>query len=187
MIVNRNLKVIRFFGTLNNKKANSKVGITMKFKRLILIFGLMLLLSACTGWTPATPSEQPDLSFEPKLSMFESGKVQFTLGIANETEQDSDTIAEGNIRAIITDESGEIRNQMTIVDVPAIPGEDTVYPLIYEAVYDPGKYMMSLSGKGITSTALNFEIREVEGVIKLAAQPGYIDPNTEFTLIDPDL
>jgi len=46
---------------------------------------------------------------------------------------------------------------------------------------------MSITGEGMPPLSVPFEIREIEGLIKLAAPPGYIDPHTEFTLTEPNL
>lgn len=94
---------------------------------------------------------------------------------------------EVNIRAVVTNEEGKIRNQMTILDLGDIPAQDSAYPLLYDAVYEPGTYVMSLTGEGIPSLALKFEIRKQHRVRKLAAPPEFIDPHTGFTIDDPNL
>jgi len=154
----------------------------MKYRPLLLIIGFLVFLAACAQVTPSPTAEMPDLAFAPKLSMYEAGKVHFELGIANEAGPEQPMVEDANIRAVITDSDGKIRNQMSIVDMPHIPAGETVFPLTYEAVYDPGDYIMSLTGKGVASLSLNFEIREVDGLSRLAAHPKYIDPHTEFTI-----
>lgn len=71
-----------------------------------------------------------------------------------------------NILAVITDEDGQIRNQMTIVDRPKISSGETVFPLTYDAIYDPGSYTISISGEGVPPLSVPFEIREIEGFLK---------------------
>lgn len=155
-------------------------------KNLLLIaLGLLILLSGCAQLTATPTGATPELSFEPKLSMYEAGKVHFEFGIANEAGSDQPMVDDVNIRAVVTNEEGEIRNQMTIVDLSPISAGETAFPLIYEAVYDPGQYEMSISGEGIPSLSLNFEIREEDNVLKLAAHPDYIDPHTGFTIDEP--
>lgn len=87
----------------------------------------------------------------------------------------------------MTNEAGKIRNQMTIVDLGAVPVGESVHLLLYEAVYDPERYVMSLTGEDIPSLSVTFKIREQDGIRKLAAPPEFIDPHTEFTISDPDL
>ncbi|MDY6866755.1 MAG: hypothetical protein SVT56_02455, partial [Chloroflexota bacterium] len=79
------------------------------------------------------------------------------------------------------------RNQMTILDLGPILAQDSAYPLLYDAVYDPGTYVMSLTGKDIPSLSLTFEIRDENDIRKLAAPPEFIDPHTGFTISDSDL
>lgn len=146
-----------------------------------LLFGFFLL-TACAP-TEATPTEvEPDLSFVPRLTMFEEGKVHFELGIANEAGRDQPMIEDVNIQATITDEAGKIRNQMRIVDIGPIQEGESEFPLTYEAVYDPGRYVVSLTGEVLPSMTFPIEIREEDGVRKLAAHPEVINPHTEFTI-----
>jgi len=119
--------------------------------------------------------------------MFESGKVQFDLGIANPSGSNQPMVDDVNIQAVVTNQEGNIRNQMTIVDLPSIPAGEAKYPLTYEAIYDPGQYEMSITGEGIPTLTFPFEIREEDGILKLAAHPQYIDPHTGFTIDDLDL
>ncbi len=158
-----------------------------KINRILLAAVALLVLSACAE-LEATPTEQiPNLRFVPMLTMYEEGKVHFEIGIVNEANQAFSGAEDVNIRAIVTNEEGKIRNQMTILDLGPIPAQDSAYPLLYEAVYDPGKYVMSLTGENIPSLSLAFEIREEDGIRKLVAHPDYIDPHTGFTISDPDL
>lgn len=154
--------------------------------RIGLLFGLMFLM-ACTPTDPAPSVSEPDLRFVPQVTMFEEGKVQFDLGIANEASRDQPMIEDANIQVTITDEAGQIRNQMKVVDIGPISGDMSTFPLTYEAVYDPGRYVVSLTGEGLPSLTFPFEIREANGVRKLAAPPEFINPFTEFTLTATDL
>ena len=158
----------------------------MKKIKIFLILSFLVILCACEQASPSPTPAEPSLRFVPQLSMFEEGKVHFELGIANESAQDQPVIKDTNIRAVVTDEAGKIRNQMTIIDRPAVPGNETVFPLTYEAVYDPGRYVLSLTGETIPSLSFSFEIREVDDLRKLAAPYDYINPHTEFTITDPD-
>jgi len=159
----------------------------MKKSGLILIIGLVFALSACAEMTPSPTDEMAELAFEPKLTMFEAGKVHFELGISNVSGPDQPMVEDVNIRAVVTNEEGAIRNQMTIVDLPQIPAGEGKFPMTYEAVYDPGQYAMSITGEGIPSLSFSFEVREEDGILKLAAHAKYIDPHTGFTIDDPDL
>ena len=154
--------------------------------RHILLLGMVFLV-ACAPAAETPEEVEPDLSFVPRITMFEEGKVQFELGIANEAGRDQPMIEDVNIQATITDEDGKIRNQMRIVDVGPIPVDGTEVPLTYEAVYETGRYVVSLTGEVLPSRAFPFEIREEDGVRKLAAPPEVINPHTEFTLDAPDL
>jgi hypothetical protein len=129
----------------------------------------------------------PELRFTPRITMFEEGKVQFELGIVNQADRDQPMVEDVNIQATITDEDGKIRNQMRMVDVGPIQAGGTVFPLTYEAVYDPGRYVVSLTGEVLPSLSFPFEIREEDGIRKLAAPPEFIHPHTEFTLDAPEL
>lgn len=159
----------------------------MKKIGLILIIGLVFVLSACAEMTPSPTAEMAELAFEPKLTMYESGRVVFKLGIANTAGPDQPMVDDVNIRAVVTNEEGIIRNQMSIVDLPSIPTGEVKSPLTYEATYDPGQYVMSITGEGIPSLSFPFEVREVDGLVKLAAHSQYIDPHTGFTIDDSDL
>jgi len=156
-------------------------------KSWIFIIGLMFLVSACGEMTPTPTNQMVELAFEPRLTMFESGKVQFDLGIANPSGSNQPMVDDVNIQAVVTNQEGNIRNQMTIVDLPSIPAGEAKYPLTYEAIYDPGQYEMSITGEGIPTLTFSFEIREEDGILKLAAHPLYIDPHTGFTIDDLDL
>ena len=159
----------------------------MKKRSLILVIGLIFVLSACAEMTPSPTAEMAEITFDPKLTMFEAGKVHFELGIANASGPDQPMVEDVNIRAVVTNEAGVIRNQMTIVDLPSIPSGESKFPLTYEAMYDEGQYVMSITGEGIPSLSFPFEIREEGGLLKLAAHPNFIDPHTGFTIDDPDL
>ena len=151
-----------------------------------LLLGVFIL-AACTPAEGTPAAQEPDLCFNPRVTMFEEGKVQFDLGIANKAGRDQLMIDDANIQATITDQYGKIRNQLRIVDVGPIPAGRTAFPLTYEAVYDPGRYVVSLTGEVLPSLSFAFEIREEDGVRKLAAPPEVIQPHTEFTLDAPDL
>ena len=159
----------------------------MKKFGLIVTVILFTLLSACANLGPTETADVAELAFEPKLTMYESGTMHFTLGIANQGEAEQPMVRDVNIRAVVTNAQGKIRNQMTIVDLSPIAAGETSLPLTYEAVYEPGQYVLSISGEGIYSLSLNFEIREVDDVLKLAAHPRYIDPHTGFTVDEPGL
>jgi len=151
-----------------------------------LIFTL-IILAACAPVEGTPEAPEPELSFTPKLTMFEEGKVHFELGIANEAERDQPMIEDVNIQATITDEAGKIRNQLRIVDIGPISQGESEFPLTYEAVYDPGRYVVSLTGEVLPSMTFPIEIREEDGIRKLAAPPEVIDPHTEFTIDAPEL
>ncbi|MDF1519126.1 MAG: hypothetical protein RQ728_06410 [Brevefilum sp.] len=148
---------------------------------------MLLILSACSQKTPEPGVETSAFKFEPKLTMYEPGKVVFKLGITNTSNSDQTKGEDADICGVVTDEDGEIRNQMTIVERPKISSGETVFPLTYEAIYDPGSYTMSISGEGVPPLSVSFEIRDIEGLLKLAVHPGYIDPHTGFTIDVPDL
>lgn len=60
---------------------------------------------------------------------------------------------------IVTNKEGKIRNQMTIVEIQEIDTDEVIYPLVYEAVYETGGYTLSMTGNGIESLSVDFEIR----------------------------
>ncbi len=159
----------------------------MKKTFLFTILVLLLVFSACSQKTPEPGVETSAFEFEPKLTMHEPGKVVLKLGITNTSNADQTKGEDADIRAVVTDEDGEIRNQMTIVDRPEISAGETVFPLTYEAIYDMGSYTMSITGEGVQPLSVSFEIREIDGTLNLAAHPGYIDPHTGFTIDDSDL
>jgi hypothetical protein len=161
----------------------------MKHLKIFLLMTIFVVLSACaptTQTTPTTTEIAPILNFAPKMTMFEEGKVQFELGIVNLSNRTREAIKDANIRMIVTNQEGKIRNQMTIVEIQAIEADETITPLIYEAVYDVGAYTLSMTGQGIESLSVDFEIRDIGGVRKLAAPGRYVDPFTEFTVSIPD-
>lgn len=145
------------------------------------------MLSACAEMTPPKTAEMAELAFESKLMMFEPGEFQFQLGIANLSGRDQPMVEDVNINAVVTNEEGAIRNRFIIVDLPAIPAGEAKFPLTYEATYDPGQYVMSITGESIPSHSFSFEIREENGILKLVANPEYIDPHTNYIITDPDL
>lgn len=159
----------------------------MKRIKILLIIAVLILLSACAELQPSPTAQTPALKFSPKLTMHEEGKVHFELGVMNEANQEQPSIKDINIRVVITNEDGMIRNQMAIVDLGPIPENTVVYPMNYDAFYNSGNYMMTLTGENIPSLSLPFEIREDDGIRKLAASYQYIDPHTGFTITDPDL
>jgi hypothetical protein len=145
------------------------------------------LLTACTPGESPPEATDPELKFVLKMTMFEEGRVHFELGVANETNREQPMIEDANIQATITDKAGKIRNQTRIVDIGPILGDQFEVPLTYESVYDPGKYVVSLTGEGLPSLNFPFEILEEDGVRKLAAPPEFIEPHTGFTIDAPDL
>ncbi|HEY9121811.1 MAG TPA: hypothetical protein VIM80_02335 [Brevefilum sp.] len=159
----------------------------MKKTFIFPILVLTLVLSACSQKTPEPGVETSAFMFEPKLTMYEPGKVVFKLGITNTSNADQTKGEDADIAAVVTNEDGEIRNQMTIVDRPEISAGETVFPLTYEAIYDPGSYTLSITGESVPPLSVSFEIREIDGELKLAAHPGFIDPHTGFTIDDLDL
>lgn len=147
----------------------------------------MLFWAACVPAAEPSKVIDPDLRFAPRITMFEKGKVQFELGISNEPGGDQPRIDDGNIQVTITEEKGKIRNQMQVVDVGLIQENHTEFSLTFEAAYDPGRYVVSLTGEVLPSLSFPFEIREEDGIRKLAAAPKSIQPHTEFTLDASDL
>lgn len=117
--------------------------------------------------------------------MYEEGKLQFELGIANDASEEQPMIEDAYLQATFTDNAGKIRNQFEIVDIGPIPGNQSKFPLTLEAVYDPGSYVVSLTGEGLPSLSFPFEIREEDGIRKLVAPPEFINPHTEFTIDAP--
>lgn len=159
----------------------------MKRQMNLLLVSFVLMLSACVNVSPSTTEELPSLAFEPRMTMFEAGKVHFELGVHNRANRSQPALDDVNIRAVITDQDGDVRNQLSIIDLGPIEADKTVYPLTYEAVYTKGIYEMTLTAEGIPTRVINFEIREEEGVSMLAAAPDMIDPHTEFTIDDLQL
>ncbi|MFW5714264.1 MAG: hypothetical protein ACOCYU_06290 [Brevefilum sp.] len=159
---------------------------------MLKYFGRWLLLgfilfTACAP-AEATPEVlEPELRFVPRITMFEEGKVHFELGLTNEASRDQPMVEAVNIQVTVTDGAGKIRNQMKIVDVGPIAANQAEFPLTYEAVYDPGKYVVSMTGEVLPSLTFPFEIREEDGVRRLAAPPEFINPHTEFTIDSPEL
>ncbi len=158
----------------------------MKRQNFLLITIILAFLSACAPSAPTATETIPLLNFAPKMTMFEEGKVQFELGIVNTSNRTHNAIEEANIRMIVTNKEGKIRNQMTIVEIQEIEVDETIYPLVYEAVYETGSYTLSMTGNGIESLSIDFEIRDIGGIRKLAAPSRFIDPFTEFTVSIPD-
>ena len=154
----------------------------MKQFRIIIIAIVLVFLSACEAGTQEPTETSPALNFSPKISMFEEGKVQIELGISNTSNRVSPAIEDANIRMIVTNKEGKIRNQMTIVEIQEIDADEVIYPLVYEAVYEMGAYTLSMTGNGIESLSIDIEIRKIGGIRKLAAPSRYIEPFTEFTI-----
>jgi hypothetical protein len=151
---------------------------------------LVLILSAITGcglFQPEGSTDSAELRFDPKLTMFEAGVVTFRVGAVNEADVDAAPLEQADIEVVVTDAEGEIRNQMYLVGLPAIPAGESVHPLEYEASYEPGVYTVSFEGEGLPDLTLTFRIEEESGMRKLAAHPDWIDPYTEFVITDPDL
>jgi len=159
----------------------------MKRIKFLMFISILMLLSACAGLEASPTMQAPVLKFIPKMTMVEEGQVHFELGVINDANHEQLGIQGVDIRAVVTNEEGKIRNQMTIVDLGPIPEDTSVYPMTYDAMYDPGKYEMTLTGEYLPSLTLAFEVREEDGILKLAASHEYIDPHTGFTVTDPDL
>lgn len=153
-------------------------------KLTILSFLAVILLSACSSTNQSTVSE---LKFVPKLTMYEAGVVHFEVGIMNESSGDFTGKKDVNIQVIVTDDNGKIYNQVQIHDLPMIAANGEIYPFNSDVEYDAGQYTATLTGEGIPSLAVPFEIRIEAGLRSLAAPPDFIDPGTEFTSIDPDM
>ena len=154
----------------------------MKQFKILLMTIILIFLSACEVSTQTPTTTTPVLNFSPKMTMFEEGKIQIELGVVNISNRRSPAIKNANLRLIVTNEEGKIRNQMTIVEIQEIDADEAVYPLVYEAVYETGAYTLSMTGNGIESLSIDFEIRDIGGVRKLAAPSRFIDPFTEFTV-----
>ena len=153
-------------------------------KLTILSILAVIVLSACGSMNQ---TNTPELKFAPKLTMYEEGIVHFEVGVLNQSSQKFSGKKDINIQVIVTDDDGKIRNQMQILDLGAIAANDEIVPFTSDAEYEAGQYIASLTGEGIPSLSVPFEIREDAGVRSLAAPPDFIDPGTEFTIIDPDL
>jgi len=121
------------------------------------------------------------------MTMLEAGKVHFELGVHNRANREQPAPDDVNIRAVITDQDGSVRNQLLIIDLGLIEADETVYPLTYDSVYSKGQYEMTLTAESIPKRVVYFEIREEGGVNMLAAPPDVIDSHTEFTIDDLDL
>lgn len=156
----------------------------MKTLIKFLLLSAVFLLSACAGAGTSPTLEMPALQFEPKITMFEEGKVHFELGIVNQANREQPMVEDANVRAVVTDRAGKIRNQMIVFDLGPIPANETVFPAVFEAVYDPGRYTISLTGEDIPSMSFAFTIREENDVRTLEAPAEFIDPFTEFTSSD---
>lgn len=159
----------------------------MRTIRVLLIAGFILVASACAEVQPSPTVEAPSLRFEPRITMFEEGKVHFEMGIANQRNSDQAAIDNADIRMVVTNQAGKIRNEMTIVHLGSISGNETITPLEYDGVYEPGRYVASLTSKVVPTLNLNFEIREENDVRILVAPVEFVDPHTEFTETGPDL
>lgn len=144
----------------------------------------IIVLSAC-GSLNETNSAQ--LKFAPKLTMYEAGVVHFEVGVMNESTGKFAGKKDVNIQVIVTDDNGKVRNQMQIHDLPTIAANDGIILVTNDAEYETGQYTATLTGEGIPSLELPFEIRGEAGQISLAAPPDFIDPHTDFTSIDPGL
>lgn len=153
-------------------------------KLTILSVLAVILLSACSSTNQSNASE---LKFAPKLTMYEAGVVHFELGLMNESSREFTGKKDINIQVTVTDDNGKIRNQMQIHDLPIIAANGEIYPLNSDAEYDAGQYTATLTGEGIPSLSVPFEIRVNSGQLSLVAPPDFIDPHTEFTSIDPNL
>lgn len=159
----------------------------MRTFRFFLIASFLLVASACAEVQPLPTAEETSLRFEPRITMFEEGKVHFELGIANQRNSDQAAIDNADIRMVVTNQTGKIRNELTIVPLGPIPANETVIPINYDGVYEPGRYVASLTSKVIPTLNLTFEIREENDIRILVAPVEFIDPYTEFTETVPDL
>ena len=153
-------------------------------KMMILLIAVAAILPACAT---SQNTQAPELRFVPKITMYEAGVVHFELGISNESDQEFSGMSDINLRIVVTDADGKIRNQMQILDLGRIPAKEVVYPLSYDAEYDFGQYKASLSGEGIPSLSVPFEIGLNDGLKMLAAPSEFINPFTDFTTAATDL
>ncbi len=159
----------------------------MKLIKHMLFFTVLISITGCGLLDSVNETEVPALRFDPKLTMYDAGVVTFNVGVANESGVDAPPLNQADIDVVVTDEAGEVRNQMYLADLTSIPAGESVHPLIYEASYKSGFYTMSITGETLPDLTLNFRIEAVDGVPKLVAHPDWIDPYTAFTVTDPDL
>jgi hypothetical protein len=159
----------------------------MKTIRVLLLAMFLMVMTGCAELEPAaTPTEElPALVFSPKITMYEAGKIHLEIGIANQSGKEQVMIEDISIRAVITDEAGQLQNQLDLVDLGPIQANETAIPLIFEGLYIEGNYVISLTGKDIASFSLPFEIVVRGGLDRLSAPSEYIDPATEFTIEAP--
>ncbi len=159
----------------------------MKLYRWMILILLASLLSGCGLFNREPEETTPMLVFDPKLTMYESGEITFKIGVANESKTTISPVDDVNIEAVVMDDQGVIRNQMTIVEIETVPAGGSVHPLTYKAVYETGRYVMRLTGNNLPTLEVPFEVIEEEGVQKLVSLPDWIDPYTEFVITVPEL
>jgi hypothetical protein len=156
-------------------------------KKVFFVFAIVvLLLTGCAAPEQLQTQAPVSLRFVPQLSMFEEGTVHFEFGVANDSQAEFTGMKDVNIQVVVMDDAGEIRNQMWIKELHTIPGEDSNFPLIYEAIYEPGTYDVTITGKEIPTMSFSFQIRVVDGVHMLVASPEFVNPFTEFTITEVD-
>lgn len=144
---------------------------------------LILFTHACAPRTP----KSTDLRIQPTLTMYDEGVLHFTLGITNEGKGDFSGMDDAAIQVVVEDTSGVVRNQLQLNSLEDIPAGESIFPLSYEAEYEPGRYTVTLNGKNISSLTIPFEIRKSGDDRILAVSPLYLDPYTELTVSETDL
>jgi hypothetical protein len=153
-------------------------------KALISLLVLLIIITpACTSTVP----KSAEMHFQPKLTMHDEGVLYFTLGITNEGTGDFSGMDDAGIQVVVEDTSGVVRNQLQLDSLEDIPAGESIFPLSYEAEYEPGRYTVTLKGKNISSLTIPFEIRKRGDDRILVVSPLYLDPYTELTLSEPDL
>jgi len=159
----------------------------MKTFRVLILIAFLVILTGCAELeSAATPTEElPALVFSPKITMYEAGKIHLEIGIANQADREQPLVENISIRAVITNDAGQLQDQVDLIDLGPIQANETAIPLIFEGLYTEGNYVISLTGNDIPSLSLPFEIVARGGLNRLSAPSEYIDPATEFTIEAP--
>jgi hypothetical protein len=156
---------------------------------LEIVFSGLCLLASAAGCGQLDAQDEmvvSGLRLVPRLTMFDEGEVHFEFGVLNESGSRISRMEDANIEITVTDQGGEIRNQMWIAELPALAPGESVYPLTIDAVFVPGEYEVQMTGKDMSDhLTFRFEIIEQDDGVVLAAHPDLIDPHTEFTVSDP--